>query len=381
MKSTLSKYTTIFLVFLLSGSQVFSQCPFNDEWPPAIVEMHYNNTGPDVNEYIEVHQYSLACQLPNPYNFFDEIKFYDNLGILYKTLPISSMQVYFVPGGSGHAFFYYQFPAIESFADNGTIRLLNNYSGALVLAEYIYNSTGITENRYFFFTSQPYIPIRTFPTIEDETTPIGSSLNFCGYYMNSSWNTYIMASSYGTLNACTVLLVNLTSFDYTLKNRTVQLKWETASETNTDYFDVERSTDGINFQSIGRIQSSGVSNSPKQYSLTDIRPNYINYYRLKIADKDGKIAYSKTLFVKYTTGNPLVLLQNIVTDNLPVKVGLDQNLIGAMQIFDLSGRALLHLRGKTGNQDINVSTLSAGSYVIRLQTTDGKAYSKQFVKQ
>ncbi len=166
-----------------------------------------------------------------------------------------------------------------------------------------------------------------------------------------------------------------------LSKKTVQLTWQTASESNNDYFDVERSTDGINFLSIGKVKGVGTGSTTNTYSFTDNNPNYINQYRLKQVDMDGKSSYSKILFVKVSKANPLVLFENAVRGNLPLQVNAEQNNIGSLTIFDFSGREHLHFKGKNGSQNINVSGLSSGKYLIRLNTNDGQVYSQQFIKQ
>ena len=373
--TSLMKYCIILFTALLSVSKTYSQSVY--EWPAAIVEMHYNNTGPDVNEYIEIHQYNEGRYFfPNGVQMFSEIRFYDNLGVLYKTLSVASMQQYFV---TGHTFYYYNFPPGEDFADAGTIRIMNATNGGTILADYVYNAAGITENRYF---DAPVLqPTRFFPVSENETTPIGVSLNFCGYYYNPDWTSYIMASSYGSYNACVILPVSLSSFNYTLINNSVRLQWQTSSEANTDKFEVEKSTDGINFNKIGTVASAGNSNTPRDYSFSDINPAAINYYRIKQIDKDGKAVYSKILNVKFKSGNPLTIQPTIVTNQLRVNIGLEQREIKGFQVYDISGKAILNFTGRSGYNEINVSSFSAGSYLIRLQTADGKAYSQRFVKQ
>jgi hypothetical protein len=172
-----------------------------------------------------------------------------------------------------------------------------------------------------------------------------------------------------------------TTNENSLTNKTVQLTWQTVSESNNDYFDVERSTDGINFLSIGKVKGVGTGSTTNTYSFTDNNPNYINQYRLKQVDMDGKSSYSKVLFVKVSKANPLVLVQNAVSSNLQLQINTGQTNIGSLAIFYFSGREHLHFKGKNGSQNINVSGLSSGKYFIRLNTNDGQVYSQQFIKQ
>src|SRR5687768_831818 len=70
------------------------------------------------------------------------------------------------------------------------------------------------------------------------------------------------------------------TFSVTLLQKTVYLQWQNAEEKNTSFFIVEKSTDGINFSEIGRMQAGGAS--PKNYSLTDAAPQKgTHFYRIK----------------------------------------------------------------------------------------------------
>ncbi len=351
---------------------------YGGEWPATITEMHYNNTGKDVNEYIEVHQSNGGLI---GLGGLRTILFYDYSGTLYKTLPASEMKGFYRNNTENRdSFYYYQFSATENFADSGKIELRGyNFCSPQILSAFTYNSSGIRLEEYSGCT--PSTTVRQFVFKEDESTPVGSSLTFCGLY-NSTWNPSILPATPGTLNPCTVgaLPISLSSFNYNLNDKTVQLTWETVSESNNAYFEIEASTDGMNFHSIGRVNGAGNSNSLKKYSFTDNNPNYINHYRLKQIDKDGQFSYSKILFVKVAKANPLVLVQNAVKSNLQIQINTEQSNIGSLTIFDFSGRELLHLKGKNGSQNINVSSLSSGKYLIRLRTNYGQVYSRQFIK-
>ena len=96
---------------------------------------------------------------------------------------------------------------------------------------------------------------------------------------------------------------------------------------------------------------------------------------------DGKANYSKTLQVKLKGANPLTLQPRVVTDQLRVNIELEQLEIKGFQVFDISGEVVLNAAGRSGYNEIDVSNFSSGSYLIRLQTADGTAYSQRFVKQ
>lgn len=79
---------------------------------------------------------------------------------------------------------------------------------------------------------------------------------------------------------------------------TNSLIWETASESNNDRFEVERSSDGITFIKVGTVKGAGTSTSRNKYNLTDYNPiQELNYYRLKQIDLDGSFTYSNIISI------------------------------------------------------------------------------------
>lgn len=84
------------------------------------------------------------------------------------------------------------------------------------------------------------------------------------------------------------LPVELLSFNCTSNQRGIELNWITATEHDNDYFAIERSADGKNFEEIARISGAGNSTSETEYRYMDKNPlNGINYYRLKQVDFNG----------------------------------------------------------------------------------------------
>lgn len=100
------------------------------------------------------------------------------------------------------------------------------------------------------------------------------------------------------------LPIKLISFTAAAKEDFVELNWITASENNNDYFNVERSTDGINFNSIGRVSGAGNSSQTLEYEIVDDTPlNGVSYYRLMQTDYDGKTSYSELEAVEFDSRN------------------------------------------------------------------------------
>jgi len=110
-----------------------------------------------------------------------------------------------------------------------------------------------------------------------------------------------LAISYGYSAAGPTLLpialpVNLLFFTSSVKNKSISLKWATAQEQNSAYYVIEKSKDGINFNTLSRnIQAAGTSGSIKEYEYIDQASSSVSYYRLKQVDIDGKFTYSSVI--------------------------------------------------------------------------------------
>ena len=348
---------------------------YGGETPATLTEFHYNNTGKDVNEYIEIKQGTGALiGIPD----FKTVLFYNNTGVLYKTLPITEMQL----STKGYPVYYYLFDANENFTDSGKIEIRGqNFSDHNILISLItYNSDSITVANYPYYDS-------TNPNIfqyklgESESTTVNTSLTFCGTYPGS-WQLSSLPATIGTLNSCIDLIVPiiLKSFSFTIKENTVNLSWQTLTETNNKEFDIERSTDGYHFKPIGSVPAAENSSSGRQYNYIDIHPDYTNYYRLKQVDIDGTVSYSKVLYAKVEGASPFILQQTLVNADVRYENKLPTN--GArIEIYDITGRKVYSKPAGSGAGSIAISNLANGKYIIRLLAGNGQVYTKQFIKQ
>lgn len=97
-----------------------------------------------------------------------------------------------------------------------------------------------------------------------------------------------------------VLPVEMVSFIGFVEDKTIKLEWSTASEINNDFFQVEKSTNGIDFNVLTVVSGSGNSNVMKDYYTYDELPvRGTMYYRLKQVDYDGKFKYTDLLSVNF----------------------------------------------------------------------------------
>lgn len=104
------------------------------------------------------------------------------------------------------------------------------------------------------------------------------------------------------------LPIDLLSFDATYDQDGVYVEWSTISQVNNDYFDIQRSLDGYEWQNVARIPGAGNSNSLIDYSWFDTAPPWgVSYYRLKQTDYDGKSEVFYPVSVIIARDEPVLL--------------------------------------------------------------------------
>ena len=182
------------------------------------------------------------------------------------------------------------------------------------------------------------------------------------------------------LNGSFVLPVELIAFNAEKKTNGVLLSWRTAQEQNSDRFEIERSANGNNFNTIGKVKSTGNTTSITSYSFSDPIPiNGINYYRLKQVDMDEKFTHSKTIPVDCSYTGGVVISPNPVTDKLQLRLPMNSHFT-SLRILDVTGKPVFQKAVlSSASQQFDISHLSKGWYVMQL--VGEKEERQVFVKQ
>ncbi len=128
-------------------------------------------------------------------------------------------------------------------------------------------------------------------------SPTGSIFTNANAATFTSFSYFTLANLTGGTNP---LPIELLSFSAQLKNNFVELKWSTASETNNDFFTIERSNNVEHFEPIFTHDGAGTTKELNEYNIVDPSPLYgRSYYRLKQTDLDGKCTYSSVRVIDY----------------------------------------------------------------------------------
>ncbi len=166
--------------------------------------------------------------------------------------------------------------------------------------------------------------------------------------------------------------VMLLSFTGRLQNNhTVLLNWQTTAEHNNDYFDVERSSDGINFVSIGRVKGYGTTSLPHSYPLVDSKPiNGLNYYRLRQVDFDGHYIYSNIVQVEVKNKKAITALYNSQSNSIAVHFSDIQNNT-VLKLFAANGQLIKSVAVKNNNNCIlDLPMLASGIYMLQAMSNN-----------
>ncbi|WP_460502004.1 hypothetical protein [Hymenobacter agri] len=172
------------------------------------------------------------------------------------------------------------------------------------------------------------------------------------------------------------LPVELTAFTATAKNLDALLAWNTASEKNSDHFDVERSLNGTDFVKIDEVKGQGTSTASTDYARTDAgigaKAEGLVYYRLKQVDADGTSSYSPVRSVRFGKVVPAISLfpnpaaSATTLDLMALPAGSYQ-----VSVLDAAGRIVLHTTLDAGlTHALQLNTIASGSYTLLVRGTN-----------
>ncbi len=180
---------------------------------------------------------------------------------------------------------------------------------------------------------------------------------------------------------CTTLPLNLSSFNASLINSSVQTNWSTYNEVNTQNFLIERSVDGRNFASVGNVDAKNISGN-HNYSYTDIKPlNGVSYYRLKMNDKDGSYKYSQVVVINNKASISVDVFPNPVVNS--ITISHPKAVSGAViRIISPMGNTLQTVPVQVGSVQtgMEVSSLQKGNYIVVFEN-NGERRTTKIVKQ
>ncbi len=185
-----------------------------------------------------------------------------------------------------------------------------------------------------------------------------------------------------------LLPVTLLSFGGQWQGDDAALNWQTGSETNTLYFGLQRSFDGIHFTDVQQLPAAGESTTTRRYQYTDkgIKATLASgsriYYRLCTADKNGGKTYSAIVVLTTTAGdniiyavfpNPARDVVTITCSTLPANGDMD------LILTDANGKTLIRQKMTGASQQLSVASFAAGTYFLQLLSKGTPIYHQKII--
>ncbi len=182
-----------------------------------------------------------------------------------------------------------------------------------------------------------------------------------------------------TLAVQTVVPITLTRFIAENNGCVANLKWTTAFEQNNKHFEVQHSTDGIIFNTVGILPSNGNSNVERNYTFSSNLKNQNNYFRLRMVDLDGSSKFSPIEMVKTTCSNKVITLYPNPTREMVTITGLSGE--NHLRLLDNLGQVIKSIKTSNPSETINISNMPAGTYIIQVVSNNKVIDNIQVVKE
>lgn len=174
-----------------------------------------------------------------------------------------------------------------------------------------------------------------------------------------------------------VLPVELVALDAKQQKENVVIEWTTASEINNDYFQIQRSGNGEDYQNIGMVEGNGNSNQLMDYRFVDKFPmRLFNYYRINQVDFNGDNELHGPVVVHFNSEEKVQVLN---LDN-HLKINLNKS-SGQLQVklYDLNGKIRYTKETSGNNVVIPTGKLNSGIYIVQVDSDDNLIRKKIYI--
>jgi len=184
----------------------------------------------------------------------------------------------------------------------------------------------------------------------------------------------------------TVLPVKLLQLTAKKGTSSVDLNWKVNNETALSLYQVERSSNGKEFSSIGTISSSNTSSNVAR-AFTDNKPMADNFYRLKMVDQNGSYQYSQTLRVSYDVKSTILLYPTLLNKGMfTLQMSNQPKGDYKIDITNTTGQKIQHLsvvhNGDNSNQLVTLSKkYEPGMYIVVVTSPTGNKYTNRIIIQ
>ncbi len=173
------------------------------------------------------------------------------------------------------------------------------------------------------------------------------------------------------------LPVTLISFNAYLQGSAVAVKWKVTAEDQIAHYEVERSADGIHYNTIGQRNAAGNNSAVTDYLFNDMNPvTGSNYYRLKIVEQDGSYKYSQVVLVKTAAIASIKARSGFAGSSVDIDFNKVVHGNYMISLFGMDGKLVqqnnTEIREENSTKTIQLNKLPKGIYILKVQKAGDK---------
>ncbi len=203
--------------------------------------------------------------------------------------------------------------------------------------------------------------------------------------------TYKMKEQFDPISSSDIIMytnqanlpVELLYFTAECMGEATQLQWSTASETNNEYFTIERSSDAVNYEEVARIQGAGTTSQRNDYSfMVDNNSTAITYYRLRQTDIDGKYEIFAPIAIQCQNNKAATEISIYpVPANDQVNIFSSNSPMTRIEIFSIMGAKVAEEPAEGNQTTLHIGNLATGVYAVKVFTEDGQVSNVRLIKK
>ncbi len=219
-----------------------------------------------------------------------------------------------------------------------------------------------------------------------------TSWSYQGFNSSNTITNYVEKTGIADFSRWTLstpnnpLPVQFTLFNVKCEGDNVIIKWKTAQEQNSSHFNIERSTDGINWTVISNLPAAGNSNTERSYLFTDNNPVQKSFYRIAQYDIDGRVQYSSILRASCNAADVFSVWPNPFTEKVFINISTAMGSKMVIKVFDTKGtlvkiQTTSILQGSNLIQ-VDLKNMASGIYQLAAEWNNGQMKKNvQVIKQ
>ena len=204
----------------------------------------------------------------------------------------------------------------------------------------------------------------------------GDSIIGRAFTLNGALNTFAINAN-NISGSCNALPVNWLYFNGKSIQKNVLLQWGTTNEINNDFFTIDKSKDGITFETLATVNANATVQAQNNYYYTDQQPYTSGFYRIAQTDKTGKINYFKTIQIKQNKQDVKAL--HFVQENYIYLQTSGESVANAsIHLYNIEGKIIITqkiiLTKEVSTYKIQ-KPIQKGMYILYLESKGEKIYT------